>query len=59
VLRSALKDEVLPVVTRRFCYDRLSSLLKTLEVTDTLELTPIQVERKCSCAVHVTCGLYV
>jgi DNA excision repair protein ERCC-2 len=27
----------------RFCYDRLSSLLKTLEVTDTDELTPLQL----------------
>ncbi|KAI8463211.1 MAG: hypothetical protein J3K34DRAFT_496282 [Monoraphidium minutum] len=29
--------------TLRFCYDRLSSLLKTLEITDTDELTPLQL----------------
>ncbi|MEW5309782.1 MAG: hypothetical protein WDW38_001642 [Sanguina aurantia] len=29
--------------TLKFCYDRLSSLLKTLEVTDTEELTPLQL----------------
>ena len=27
----------------RFCYDRLSSLLKTLEITDTDEFTPVQL----------------
>lgn len=27
----------------RFCYDRLSSLLKTLEITDTDEFIPIQL----------------
>ncbi len=27
----------------RFCYDRLSSLLKTLEITNTDEYTPIQL----------------
>ena len=27
----------------RFCYDRLSSLLKTLEITDTDEYTPVQL----------------
>ena len=27
----------------RFCYDRLSSLLKTLEITDTEEFTPVQL----------------
>lgn len=29
--------------TLRFCYDRLSSLLKTLEITDTDEYTPVQL----------------
>ncbi|GBG00047.1 DNA repair helicase [Raphidocelis subcapitata] len=29
--------------TLRFCYDRLSSLLKTLEVSDTDDLTPLQL----------------
>ena len=32
-----------PCPLDRFCYDRLSSLLKTLEVTDTDELTPLQL----------------
>lgn len=29
--------------TLRFCYDRLSSLLKTLEITDTDDFTPIHL----------------
>ncbi|GLC50206.1 hypothetical protein PLESTB_000354100 [Pleodorina starrii] len=29
--------------TLKFCYDRLSSLLKTLEITNTDEFTPIQL----------------
>lgn len=29
--------------TLRFCYDRLTSLLKTLEITDTDDFTPIHL----------------
>lgn len=29
--------------TLRFCYDRLTSLLKTLEITDTDDFTPIHM----------------
>ena len=29
--------------TLRFCYDRLQSLLKTLEITDTDDFTPLQL----------------
>jgi hypothetical protein len=32
-----------PPPLSRFCYDRLSSLMKTLEVSNTEEFTPIQV----------------
>ena len=31
--------------TLRFCYDRLSSLLKTLEITDMDDFTPLHMAR--------------
>lgn len=32
--------------TLRFCYDRLSSLLKTLEITDMDDFTPLHMARR-------------
>lgn len=34
--------------TLRFCYDRLSSLLKTLEITDMDDFTPLHMARACA-----------
>ena len=38
--------------TLRFCYDRLSSLLKTLEITDMDDFTPLHLAR--TRALHQT-----
>ena len=38
--------------TLRFCYDRLSSLLKTLEITDMDDFTPLHLAR--ARALHQT-----
>ena len=38
--------------TLRFCYDRLSSLLKTLEITDMDDFTPLHMARRALVSVR-------
>jgi hypothetical protein len=42
-IRNYCSDGGFAAKTLRFCYDRLSSLLKTLEITDTDDFTPIHL----------------
>lgn len=39
----SVNQHALASTVNRFCYDRLSSLLKTLEITNTDEFIPVQV----------------
>lgn len=39
--------------TLRFCYDRLSSLLKTLEITDMDDFTPLHMARRALVSVRL------